>query len=542
MANSDKKQGGKKGLKKNTKMLIAVAAAAVVLVGALLAVLFLVPNCGESGDGSSVSEKVYPTDANGRQYALDAKGNKIENDEGVLRDGNGNIISDGVVDITTQGPLLVTKIEIENESGSYTILSDTPKEKTTDSDGNETTQTSDTVYTLVGFEDAAPQSDMVSSIANQASNMATTKIIDVTGGNLKDYGLDKPRAKVHTTFEDGTVVKILIGNEAPDSIGTYIKYEDKNEVYLTDSDLVDKFLFSVLDFLSKDITDSAENEDNAEIESVTLSGKNYPQAVTIVPNDDETSAAFYKMTAPSEQFVNVTNGQEVLSGIRGLYATSVTAYNPSADRLKELGLDSPAAKLEAKYPDKEYTLLASDVDDSGNVYLYNQDTGIAYQLAATSVAWASSSYSDLKYEYVLKPVEEKLSSIEISVGEESYKFDLEQVKSTDDEGNEISSMKIKCGDKELQESRFSTFFDNLTNVQRNDNAESERPSGSAVLTVKYNYSGDKSSDTVEYYDAGNRTMLAVINGSADSHVFESYTSKIIEDAPKAASGGTVTAI
>ncbi len=538
MAKSEK---NKKKMSKNTKTLIAVIAAVVILVGAMLAVVFLMPTC-QGGDENEMTEATYPTDDSGKQYAVDAKGNKIDDDEGVLRDDKGNIISDGIVEITNQGPLLVTKIEIENESGSYTVLCDTPTEKTTDEDGNETTKTDETVYTLVGFENAELQGDQMSSVANRASNMETISIIDKNGENLADYGLDEPRAKVKTTFSDGKTVNVSIGNDAPDNQGTYIMYGDKKTVYMIDVEAASVFLFSPLDLLSKEITDAAETEESAEIESVTLSGKIYPEAVTIVPNDDETCQAYYKMTEPKEQFVNVTNGQEILGGIRGLYATGVVAYHPSKERLAKLGLDEPEARLKAKYSDAEYSLIASKPDGDGNVNLYNEKTKIAYKLEADSVAWVSSGYEKLKYEYVLKPVEEKLSAIEISAGGKSYKFDLEQKTTTDDEGNEQSSMKISCGGKTLTESRFSTFFDNLVNVQRSDSAEDEKPVGEAVMTVKYSYSNGKDDDTVSYYKAENRKMLAVINGSSDSHVFETYTSKIIEDAAKAAEGGNVTPI
>lgn len=544
MAKGEKKnkaKDNKKGVTKNTKMLIALIAAVVLLVGGMMAMIFLMPTCSDPNTVSPVVE-TYPTDANGREYAVDAKGNKIENDEGVGRDKNGKIISDGIVTITNQGPLLVTKVEIENESGSFTILSETPVEKTTDADGNEVEETQKTIYTLVGFEDAELQSSQPDLVANQASNMETIEIIDVKAeDHLGDYGLDKPRAKVTTTFNDGSVVKMDIGNDAPSDLGTYVKYADKNEVYLVSKDSADAFLFSTLDLLSKDITDKTTTEEAAKLETLTLSGTNFPEKVTMVPNDDETCAAYYKITSPDNRFVNVVNGDTVKGAVRGLYATSVISYHPSDDQLSKYGLSKPAATVEAKYADgASYKLSSSKSDDNGNVYLYNHDTNIIYQLADTSVPWATLTYEDLKYEYVLKPIQDKLSSIEVTADGKTYKFKLEKVTKTDDEGNETTSTKITCGDKAIAESKFSTFYDNLTVVQRNGDASSAKASGDAVLTVKYNYNNGKASDTVKYYMADNRKMLAQVNDSSDTYVFETYTSKIIEDAPKLASGGTVT--
>lgn len=537
--NKDKTK--KKKLSKSTKTMIAAIAAAVIIVGALLAVVFYMPACSDEGD-DGVVETTYPTDANGREYAVDAKGNKIEDDEGVARDNNGNIVSDGIVEITTQGPFGVERIDIENESGSYTVLSETPVVETTDADGNETTETQETVYTIVGFEEAELQSGQADSIANQASNMSTTRIIDINGENLSDYGLDDPRARVQTTFTDGTQVTMLIGDDAPDSLGTYIKYEDKDTVYMTEVDAVNAFMFSVLDLLSTEITEAAQTEDDAEIVTLTLSGSHYPDEITMIPNDDDTCAAYYKMTSPSEQFVNVTEGNNVKGGIRGLSAASVVSYHPSDSQLEELGLLEPYSRVVAEYPDATYRLSASQPDDSGNVYIYNEDKQIAYQIADTSVAWVSSSYEALKYEYVLKPVQSTLSSIEVTAGGESYTFELEQVTTTDDEGNEQTSTRITYADEQIAESKFSTFFDNLTSVQRSDFAEGEQASGDAVLTIEYTYNTGKDADTVSYYSADNRKMLAQINGSSDSYVFKTYTDKIAEDVVAIIEGKTVTPI
>ena len=116
----------------------------------------------------------------------------------------------------------------------------------------------------------------------------------------------------------------------------------------------------------------------------------------MVPNDDETCSAHYKLTKPEERFVNVVNGDNVKGSVRGLSALSVVAYHPSKDQLSKYGLSKPAATVEAEFNDNSYKLSASKADDSGNVYVYNHDTNIVYQVSDTKVAWATTSYEDLK--------------------------------------------------------------------------------------------------------------------------------------------------
>lgn len=537
---------GKKHLSKNTKALTVVIIAIVLLGGILALIVFCMPTLHNPNKQPLPIESTYPTDANGREYAVDLKGNKIENDLGVSRDKDGKIISDGVIEITNKGPLAVSKIQIQNESGSYTILSKTPTEETTDAQGNKTSKTKETVYTLIGFENEPLQSEQVSSIANQASNIKTKAIVDIKGENLKDYGLDEPRSKVVTTFTDYTFVAIDIGNDAPDNLGTYIKYPDKKGVYLVKAESLNNLMLSTLDLLDRNITNSSNSEKDTDIKELKLSGQYFPDPVTIVPNDDKTCDAYYKMTTPKKQFVSVTNGSKAISAIRGLISNGVVCYHPNSKQLSQYGLSNPAVKLQAKYNDTSYNLSASTPQktetENDIIYIYNHDKKIVYKTSSSTVPWAGSNYNDLRYEYIARPIQNKLSSIEITSGGKTYRFSLEQIKKTDNKGNETTSTKIMCNHQKITESKFGTYFDNLTMVQRSGNAENKDVRGAATLIVKYNYNNGKSPDTIKYFKADNKKMLAQVNGETDSYVFETYTSKIISDTPKIARNKTVTPI
>ena len=174
------------------------------------------------------------------------------------------------MELENKGPLKLKQIDVENESGTFSILAETPK--TTGSGDTDATGTSSTKYTLVGFEDEALFSGQPEAIANDAANMTTTQIIDITGKNPEEYGLDKPRAVVTATFEDGSKSTYKVGNAAPAELGTYLQFGDDKAIYLVANDSVDSFLFSPLDLISKEITTAAQDEDNSEIKTLTLTG------------------------------------------------------------------------------------------------------------------------------------------------------------------------------------------------------------------------------------------------------------------------------
>ena len=515
-------------MKKTTRNIIIAAAAVAVLVG----VFFLVQLIPSSNSGST--GPTYPTDENGEQYATDAKGNKIPSE----KDTDGNILSAGVVELENKGPLKLKQIDVENESGTFSILAETPK--TTGSGDTDATGTSSTKYTLVGFEDEALFSGQPEAIANDAANMTTTQIIDITGKNPEEYGLDKPRAVVTATFEDGSKSTYKVGNAAPAELGTYLQFGDDKAIYLVANDSVDSFLFSPLDLISKEITTAAQDEDNSEIKTLTLTGTNFPDKIVMEPNDDETNDAYYKMTAPKTQPVNVTNGSSVTGAIRGLSADKVAAVNPSGKQLKTFGLDKPAAVAQAVYPDTTIKLSASKADGDGNVYLMVSGKDIVYQIASSKVPWATMDYDSLVYEYVSKPKLDFIGSVDFSASGKNYTFKVTKEEKKDDTtGSTTTEYGVTCGKTKVKSSYFETFFDSLTSVQRDSSAGSLKASGKPLLTVTYHYNNGKSDDTLKFYDAGSRKILVEKNGSPDCVIFETYTNKIISDLPTIAAGKRV---
>lgn len=512
-------------MKKTTRNIIIAAAVVAVLVG----VFFLVQLIPSSDSGSTGA--TYPTDENGEQYATDAKGNKIPSE----KDKDGNIISAGVVELENKGPLKLKKIDVENKSGTFTILAETPTTKS--SSDTDATETSSTKYTLVGFEKEALLSGQPEAVANDASNMTTTQIIDITGKNPEEYGLDKPRAVVTATFDDGSKSTYKVGNAAPADLGSYLQFGDDKAIYLVANDSVDSFLFSPLDLISKEITAAAQDEDNSEIKTLTLTGANFPDKIVMVPNDDETNDATYKMTAPKEQPVNETNGSSVTGAIRGLSADKVVAVNPSDKQLKTYGLDKPAAALEAVYPDETIRLTASKEDGDGNVYLMVSGKDTVYQIAASKVPWATTDYDSLVYEYVSRPKLDFISSVDLSASGKNYTFKVTKEEKKDETtGSTTTEYGVTCGKTKVKSSYFETFFDNLTNVQRDSSAGKLTASGKPLLTITYHYNNGKSEDTLKFYDAGNRKILVEVNGSADCVIYETYTNKIISDLPLIAAG------
>lgn len=538
-----KNQKNKKSNKpvKNRKPLIigaSILAVAVALVGTYFAVQKFVP------DETDPTETTYPTDKNGEQYATDLKGNKINSE----KDLNGNILVAGIEELIDHVPADISKVKVTNEYGSFELLSETPTEKATDAEGKETVITGATVYTVVGYEDAPLASGLPDAVANDAAAVKTTNVVDITGANPEEYGLTKPRATVTVSFVNGNERTITVGNEAPGATGVYIMVNGDKGIYLVDVESVDAFLYKKTSMLDPTITSTSEESGSATPSKVSISGSNFKDTLEFVPNDDETvTGAYYKMTAPIEGFANVTNGSAVLESLRSVSADEVLAYKPSKEELKAEGvdLDNPYAEINAEFTDTKIHLYASAAytqEENSMVKVYNPDTKMLYAITASKVAWATTSYEAMRYEYVMKPNMDFIKNIEITAGGKAYSFDLTKETETDSEGNETTSTVVKCGNTTIDSSKFDTFFINLESAELNS-VKSGNVSGNADLTVKFTYNNDKPADTFTFYkgDAGKYNFSD--NGSTIiGDVFDTYVKSIIKDVALVAQNKTVDPI
>lgn len=507
------------------KLLIAVLAVALI-IGAIFLIIKVLPNNSENEEinleFADISTAVDKDNIWQADIPLDEKGNIKDNGEGALLD----------LDV-----MKVDKIEISNKSGKYTVTSYTPV--------NDKGETDATEYTLVGFEDFQLQAGVASDMANDCCTTTFSKIIDVDAtDNLADYGLDKPQATATITYDDKSKAIIKVGNTAPQSEKYYISFGTKNVVYLVDAEHVDTLLFDVTEFISKTINDSAQTSEDAEYEYITLSGKHYPQPITLEYNrDTDNITNSYMLTAPYVEFADNESASLVGGQVRGLLGTKVVYVNPTASDLAKYGLSEKYACVTAKFPDTTVKLIASKPDKDNNCYLIKDGGNIIYQIEASSISWVTTSYEDLVTEYVLSPKITGLDSVKVETSKDVYNFDLntKTIESTNDEGTTTSSTTttVHYDGKELTLGYFEIYLQNMSLIEKTD-ISGENVSGKPTLTITYSYDKTRDPDTVKFYKSGNSKYAVNLNGRNVGHVYASFVNKLIEQAPKVCKDISVT--
>ena len=282
------------------------------------------------------------------------------------------------------------------------------------------------------------------------------------------------------------------------------------------------------DLIDKTITESASNTDadNAQVSlmEVEVGG----ESIAIEPYTGDKYRTHYWMTKPKKCFAGEMEASRIEGGIRGLYADKVVMVNPSDGQIADLGLSH--ASMHAEYPDVNVNLRASAPDSDGNVYVMAEGRNVIYQLSADKVAWADTSYEKLKGDYALSP---KLTALKgLKINDRDFTLSTRVSHTTDDEGNEsTSTVTTVFEDKdEIQIEPFQSFYDEVSMIALADNTEANA-GGSAELTLHYTFDDD-TSDTVEFYAAGDSKYVVAVNGDITGHARKSDITRVLEDLEK----------
>lgn len=501
----------------------------IVCVAIIVGIIFIInslPKETEETVTTTIEEKmVLKVDKDGEHQAeikVDEKGELEENGSGTL------------IEYT---PSDIERIDIENESGSFTVLAKT--NVTTDEETGEE-QRDATVYTLVGYEDMELQTGGPDTIANDVAALTFESVADPTGKNAGDFGFKKPRATVKTTYTDGTSATIYVGDDAPSQLGTYIMFGDSDIVYLASADSVDGLLFSVLDLMPLGINDAATDTSNTAFETLTMTGSAFDKDIELRKNDDEAISSQYKMIKPDNMFISESEAANISGAIRGLYADEAVCVNPSSSQLAQYGLSKPYVQLKAIYPDTTVNIRASKVSD-GFAYII-ADSDIIYKIADTKIPWIYTNINKLVPSVVINPTFTALKNITVKDSSGTYSLDVVSVVDTVDttEGNteEVTVTTAKYDGKELDSDNFQVFYQNLCNMT-NAGVASEKASGKSALTIEISYSTGRDTDVIEIYPTGNSKYIANLNGDTMCLVYRSYCEKFSKSVQDLIKGNTV---
>ncbi len=439
-----------KGKKRRLKSLIACIMAIVVLLGGTFAVVKLIPERVESG---KTQDEITVLDYN------------IED---------------------------INQVTVKNANGNFKIYSEKVETKTTEMDENgkeqEVTKT-ETLWYVVGYDKDLISTSYTQQVVNMAISVTASR--EITTKTTAECGLDSPLVSVDITTKQETKT-LLIGNKSPDNMGIYVKLSDRDKIYLVSDALDESLGFNQFEFASTEAVaglsldskykDYYVGEDLAHFDTLTLSGKNFPQDMVFIQNDNEDLASYspYLVTKPLKR--NSENVDILFSFFtKGFPVSGAYSYDVSKDTINSLGLNDPDLVISAKFGDLVYSYKFKKQND-GDYAVVGTDSKNVKKITASEFAFLNYETNDYYSKIVfLTPIDE-LSNLTIKTNDQTYSFDIKE-----NSGSELEQFTIKYNDtKAINSSNFQTYYQYLCSLSCID-FETQSISSSPELSIIFTY-------------------------------------------------------
>ena len=500
---------------------VVIASAVLLVLGAALLVLLLT--------------KPKPDDANSGQSDIFS---------GIIGSENAYII-DKKAD-------QVTSVTVNNADGAFTF---TRQKRIVDS--------SDEYYWTSSDLKGVPQNDLtVRNFIAGLSTMLENSRVEDDPDDLEKYGLAEPQSTAFLEFDDGTSIKMLFGIQNPaDSGSIYFKTDDSNAVSLVNYYAASVTFSDVRQFAELTMTDAYDTEGSNNLQSLKVTRPDLETPIEIrymadveelSKNEDIVVSTFntHRFVEPVTAEIDMLKGKDACYKIYGLQMSACKYLEQTEENMKKCGLDEPQATVSFRFGGKDHELLIGSaireeiaggvMSDSAQIstvtgyYAVMKGVPGIYSLAKDDAPWVTLKISDIISRRPLSPYIYSAESIEVTVPEGTFKFDID-----------IENKEFYCDGKKLLSDEFRSFYQMLISAV-GEEVYSGDADGELYASITFNYISDyynvygTQSDTISYYQSDDRKCIVVLNGDPIFKVRKVYADRLAENVRLLLNGGKVS--
>ena len=499
---------------------LIIAGVSIVVLGALLLTLFLLPGRegGEVSSSATVSSDpgITLTD---KTTGSDKKPVSQPIKKAVFKLAAVEEVKDDEGNVTTPA----------KEAEEYTVILNEEEE-----------------LVVEAYADLPINTYLFTGLSSDLANIVATKKVENTGVELADYGFDKPLVSVTVTYHDDTEYSFEIGKRTPLKDGYYFREAGTDTVYIVEDSFGTVMLRSSINYVGTSLYVSPTVEEDDEdgqaiLRDMKLSGTVRPQtfsfrAVTSEDNS-EIQMSNYVLTSPYLRNTDSVYMESLTGSLTSLSAQKAVIVRPTEEQLEEYGFNNPysvadlnvavksvekseegSADSEAEektryYNVQHHVVTLGSKDEDGNYYCMIDELPVIYLVSASSVPWAETQYNDVADKMLFMRNITTIASVSIQINGKETVFNLAH---HPDEEDSNDTLTVTVDGKTYRTKEFRTFYSMLMQIARTGDAKAE-PEGEPYLVVTLKSLDEEVEDMVaKFYKATSSTYTCV------QHTGETY--------------------
>ena len=441
----------------------------------------------------------------------------------------------------------VNSVSVKNTNGSYRLIATHTEDTSDSSDTSSSSKTVTTTWSAEGVDSSLTSSSKISSTVSSLFTLSALQKID--GRSAEECGLENPAYTAEIATADGSYT-VRAGQKSYDGLGYYTSVSGTDGIYLVEESLFTSLDFTLLDLadtssisgidtssLSSDyVTESNGTKTLSSFDSITVTGKNFPQPLVIAPNTDEKLSAYipYAVTSPENRLADGVDAIVTLFN-SGLTVSGAYSFDVAPATLKKFGLDQPYLTITLKAGSASRTFKISAAQSDGGYAVIADDSKIVKKVEASSLSFIDSTAQSFYGKYIYMSSINELSNMTFTGNGFSYSFDIVYDDSEDAEEEYV----ITLNGNKLTASYFQNLYQAFVGLTASD-FDTSQSSGEPTLSIKLTYSSDGSTRTVDFYPSSATKSVFKTDGKAMGRIGTSELNRFIKQIERVASGKDVS--
>lgn len=454
----------------------------------------------------------------------------------------------------------IRSIKVENEYGGYTLAR--PRSAGAEQSG----------FLLDGNASVPFNDETLSSlIVTTGTPVAVMRVAQDLGDDadaLAEYGLDKPQASWTLTRKDGKQFTVYVGDELLTEGGYYVKYADRDAVYIVSSTLRDTILADRCALISPKLITGLTENNVYYMDSFAVSHGNelfllverVPEYLTADGESLELKMLYPRPENNTSQTLYSLNDNvyfDVLYSFIDLAGDRVVSFLPTDEELEGYGLADPEYAFILTYGKSDLVVFVSARQENGKFYATSELYGFAIVCEVSG-----STFSWLEYD-AFKWIEEMPFYVDIRTvsrisvkgyGGSTVDLDFILTHSSDSEGHallevlEKNSGKVFTNNDVANFRRYYATLMNITNqayasLSEEDKAALVSDEDKLIMTMTYeNLSGEVFEYRFyKYYESSTDHLsggkaFVTVNGIGEFYTKNDLVEKVLSDAVRVMNG------
>lgn len=531
-------------LSKTTRTVI-IAAGVLLVLGAVLLLLLLTNPAEEESTSSGDSGASTSSSA-----AEDAINDLIGTEEAS---------QDDRLVINNKEQENVLKLEISNETGSFSFDRNSRQVSSTDDEGNVSTST-EYYWVSPELSGVTHNDSTIGAMVRSLAGLSAKDIVEENAADLDKYGLENPVASVKITFDDGTVNDMYFGIRNP-AASNYVYFCKKGsrDVMQVSYYSTGSVFYDIKDFVSLVMTESYNANDPQELDYLIIERKDLSEPVEIeymydiaeqAEDEDSVITTFnsHRITSPITAELDTTSGQTICYGLYALSAASCEYIDPTEEDIAAAGLDDPYCRISFKYGNKARVLLlgneirsADDSEESGGLstvtgyYAMFEGGNLIYAISTSNAPWYTFKVQDIMSRRPISPYIYTVDTLTVTTPDGEYVFRVE---------GDADNHAFYCGDQTLDDSKFKGFYQHLI-TSMGEELFFEEADYEPYIKVHFTYRSEyestygRSEDIIEFYKSDDRKNIVRVNGDVLYKVRQVYTERLLSNLDALLNGGEI---